>query len=165
MLCMINRVLIVYKSKHNTTKQYAEWIHEEVESDLINFDYLSIKDIEKYEIIVLGSWIFDDKVVIADFIINNWKMFENKKVIIFSNGLTHPKDGKLKEIFDSSFPQYIKNSIYFYALGGELSFNNLSLYDKLILKFKHKFREVHNVERDSIRPIVIKIYDLKVLGN
>lgn len=162
---MINRVLIVYKSKHNTTKQYAEWIHEEVESDIINFDYLNIKNIEKYGIIVFGSWIFDDKVVIADFIINNWKIFENKKIIIFCNGLTHPKDGKLKEIFDSSFPQYIKNSIYFYALGGELSFDNLSLYDKLILKFKHKFREVHNVERDSIRPIVIKIYSLKVVGN
>ncbi|MFP4401890.1 MAG: flavodoxin domain-containing protein [Candidatus Nanoarchaeia archaeon] len=159
----MRNVLIVYKSKHNTTKQYAQWIHEEVESTLIDVDYLLRDDLKDFDIIVFGSWIFDDTIMIASHIEKYWEILQYKRVILFCDGLTHPQDEKMNWIYEKSIPKHIRDNIYFYPLGGELSFQSISFFEKLILKFKNKFREAHQIDKLAIKPILLKIYNLKVI--
>lgn len=159
----MNEVLILYKTKHNTTKQYAFWIHKEIKSNIISLDKVSLKQIQDHDIIVIGSWIFDDKIVAREYIKKNWKTLQNKKIVLFANGLTHPNDEKMEKIFQRSFPKYIQDQIYFFPIGGKLSFEKINIFEKMILKFKKKFRETNEIDSKFIRPIVIKIYSLKFL--
>ena len=157
-------VLIAYKTKHNTTKQYATWIHNEVESDIVNLDDISRVNLDNYDVIVIGSWIFDDIIVASDYIKKNWDKLESKKVILFVNGLTDPRDEKMTKIYKNSLPSYIRLQIHFFPIGGKLSFANISLWDRIVLKFRGKFRETNQIQESAIRPIVVKIYDLKING-
>ena len=95
------KILIIYKTRHNTTKNYAKWISEEIQSDIINVDKVKSNQIKDYDIIVFGSWIYDDKITIAPFIKDNWEILKNKKLLLFCNGLTNSEDPKMNKIFET----------------------------------------------------------------
>lgn len=159
----MDSVLIAYISKHNTTKQYAKWISEEVKSIVIDLDKIDPLDLETYKVIVFGSWIFDDKIVVRDFIIKHWDILQNKHVILFANGLTDPKDPKMKRILKRSFDKHIRDQIHFYPIGGKLNLDELSWVERSILKFKDKFRSTNMIDERYVKPIVVKIYALNML--
>lgn len=158
------KILIVYKSRHHTTELYARWIHQEVESDLVNVDYLDKKRLKDYDIIAFGSWIYKDKIQIADYIKSNWNVLKDKKVVLFSVGLTQPEDMKTKIIYQISLPTHIRDSISYFPLWGKLHLDGLNIFEKIVLKMHKKFRELDQIEERTIRPIVVKLYDLKVVG-
>lgn len=159
----MNDTLIVYKTKHNTTKQYAHWIHEQIKSDLVNIKFVHKVDLSSYKVVIFGSWIYDDKITIAPYIEKHWDVLQDKHIILFCDGLTDPRDDKMLEIFENSLPRHIREKIYFYPLGGRLSFDTISLWDKLVLKFKGKFRETNLKSDLFVKPIVVKAYELKML--
>lgn len=158
------KVLIVYLSKHNTTKLYSKWISEEIESDLVSFEDIGKVNFDNYSIVVFGSWVYLDKIKVSDYVVDNWEILKTKKVIVFSSAITQPEDKKTQKIFEDSFPKYIRESIYYFPLWGKLHIDELNFIEKLTLKFKNKFRELNEIDRNRIRPIVVKLYDLKVIG-
>lgn len=157
-------VLIIYKTKHHTTKQYAKWIQEEVKCDIVNVDSIHHVKLNDYKVIVFGSWIFDDNIVIAPFIKKHWDIFQKKHLVLFADGLTDPQDEKMQVILKKSFPKHIIEQLHFFPLGGDLDFSKISLWDKLVLKVKGKFRETHQKNQLLVKPIVVKIYELKFLN-
>ncbi len=158
------KTLILYLSKHKTTEKYATWISEEAQSDLVSIDNASNINLDDYSVIVFGSWVYLDKIKIADYIIDNWKILQTKKIIVFSSAITKPQDPKTKQIFEDSFPKYIRDSIYYFPLPGKLSIDEVNIVEKITLKIRKKYKELDDVDRLLIRPIVVKIYDLKVIG-
>jgi spore coat polysaccharide biosynthesis predicted glycosyltransferase SpsG len=50
------KVLIVYQSKYGSTKQYAEWIHQEIKGDLVNIEQGDKPDLAKYDIMIIGGY-------------------------------------------------------------------------------------------------------------
>jgi hypothetical protein len=66
------KVLIVYQSKYGSTKQYAEWIHQEIKGDLVNIEQGDKPDLAKYDIMIFGGYMRTGYIVIAPFIKDNW---------------------------------------------------------------------------------------------
>jgi menaquinone-dependent protoporphyrinogen IX oxidase len=78
------RTLIIYQSKYGSTKQYAEWINQAVESDITDIDNAYRLDLDSYDIIVLGTYFHASHIKMRKFIIKKWDEFKSKKVILFS---------------------------------------------------------------------------------
>ncbi len=49
------KIAVVYTSKYGTTQQYAQWIAKDVGADLLRQDACKVKDLEKYECLVLAG--------------------------------------------------------------------------------------------------------------
>ena len=45
----MDKTVVIYKSKHGSTKKYAEWIGEELECPVFSADDFSKKELEDYE--------------------------------------------------------------------------------------------------------------------
>jgi len=76
--------IVVYSSLCGNTKQYAEWISEEVGADCVCVDYASSEQLSQYDVVIFGSHVrFGD--------ITHRKRFAElsknlKKVIVFVVG-------------------------------------------------------------------------------
>ena len=51
----MDKTVVIYKSKHGSTKKYAEWIGEELECPVFSADDFSKKELEDYENIIFGG--------------------------------------------------------------------------------------------------------------
>ena len=45
------KTLVIYKSKYGSTKQYAEWIAEELDCEAVDAKSVKPLDLEKYDIV------------------------------------------------------------------------------------------------------------------
>ena len=82
------KILIAYQSKYGSTKQYAEWIHQEIKGDLVNIENGDKPDLTRYDIIIIGSSVRVGNIVIAPFIKDHWSVMKGKKVILLSSKTT-----------------------------------------------------------------------------
>ena len=83
----MRRIAVVYKSKHGTTKQYAEWIAEETGADLFNVDQCKGSDLSDYDTIVFGGCIHAGGIQGIEFLRKNMGTFCVKDVFAFAVGL------------------------------------------------------------------------------
>ena len=67
---MDKKAVVIYTSKRGSTKQYAEWIHEELsklcECDIFAFEDSKKVNLYEYDLIVYGGWIRGSGIVNFD---------------------------------------------------------------------------------------------------
>ena len=83
----MDRTVVIYKSKHGSTKQYAEWIGEELDCPVIAEKDFSKKDFDKYDNIIFGGCVQAGGIMGFDLIKKNMRRLENKKIVTFAVGL------------------------------------------------------------------------------
>jgi menaquinone-dependent protoporphyrinogen IX oxidase len=127
------KVLIAYQSKYGSTKQYAEWIHQEMKGDLINIENGDKSDLARYDIIIIGGSVRVGNIVIAPFIKDHWSVMKGKKVILFTTSGTPPQHPKIQSIYEKSLPDEIRKEIIYFPLHGRISIENLTLLDKKLV--------------------------------
>lgn len=78
--------IIIYQSKYGSTKKYAEWLMEEIQFDCIKTSNAKIKDIEKYNTIILCGGIYASGISGISFLRRNYDVLKDKKLAIFCVG-------------------------------------------------------------------------------
>jgi menaquinone-dependent protoporphyrinogen IX oxidase len=158
------KVLIAYQSKYGSTKQYAEWIHQEMKGDLVNIENGDKTDLESYHIIILGGSVRVGKIVIAPFIMDHWSVMKGKNVILFTTSGTPPQHPKIKSIYEKSLPEEIRKDIKYFPLHGRVSMENLTLLDKKLMAIgkmmeqdetlkKNMGKDFDGVQRKNLLPL------------
>jgi hypothetical protein len=127
------RVLIVYQSKYGSTKQYAEWLHRDIPSDLINAEKEDRPEFSRYDVIVFGSYIRMGRIVIVPLIVENWGNVKGKKIILFTASGTPPGHPNIRKIYDSGLPENIRREIKYFPLRGRILSKDLSFFDTLLV--------------------------------
>ena len=127
------RVLIVYKSKYGSTKQYAQWINKDIPSDLVDADKEDKHDFTGYDVIVFGGYIRMDRIVVAPLIVSNWGDIKAKKVILFTSSGTPPGHPNIQKIYHSNLPEEIRKEIKYFPLRGKILSKDLSFFDKFLV--------------------------------
>ena len=127
------KVLIVYQSKYGSTKQYAEWIHQEIKGDLVNIEQGDKPDLAKYDIMIIGGYMRTGHIVIAPFIKDNWSIVKEKRVILFTTSGTPPQHPKIQSIYKKSLPAEIRKEIKHFSLHGRMYCKNLTFFDKFLM--------------------------------
>lgn len=157
------KTLILYKSKYGSSKQYAQWLNQEINSDMFELD--KCPSLENYNLIILGGGVYMGKINGSDFISKNWDTLKNKKVILFSTSGAEPGTPEIKSFYENSLSQEIRSQIKYFPLSGACSYKDLTFLHK-IMSFigsllqkdpqkKHEMRHGFNrVKRENINPIL-----------
>ncbi len=152
------RVLIVYQSKYGSTKQYAEWIHKEIPSQMVDIKKCNAPQFIKYDVIVFGGYIRTGRIVIAPLIIETWNTIKEKKVILFTASGTPPEHPNISKIYNANLPHEIGKEIKYFPLCGRMLHKDLSSYDEGLVAVGRMMEKDETLKRfmtedfDDVKP-------------
>lgn len=75
--------LVLYKGKYGATKQYANWVGEKLDATVVEAAALSSLLLQNYDYLVIGSSVYMEKLVLADWLKKNGDLFKNRKLFLF----------------------------------------------------------------------------------
>lgn len=132
---MNKRVLIVYKSVTGFTKQYAQWIAEELGCEAVELKKVTANTLSGYQIIIFGGRFHAGFV---DGLKQGKKLFAEsgaERLVVFGTGATPgTQTNMIEEAWKNNFtPEELAQIPHFYMESG-LRYDNMPLGDKLMLK-------------------------------
>ena len=122
--------VVLYGSKYGSTKQYAEWIAEELNADLLDVNDANLQNIKNYDTIIYGGAVYAGGITGINFIVKNYDQLKNAKLVIFTCGIADPS-------IDINKENLIKN------IRGAMDYSKMSFLHKtmmsaLVKKIKNK---------------------------
>jgi menaquinone-dependent protoporphyrinogen IX oxidase len=168
------QVLTAYQSKYGSTKQYAEWIHQEMKGDLVNIENGDKPDLARYDILIIGGYVRAGNIVIAPFIKDHWSEIKGKKIILFTTSGTPPRHPKIQSIYEKSLPEEMRNEIKYFPLHGRISGKDLTLFDQFLIAVgkimeqdetlkKDMGKDFDGVQRESLLPLFEYVKEVKTI--
>ena len=134
----MKKTAVVYYTKHGATKRYAEWIAEETGADLFNGDSVSARDLEDYDIIVLGGGIYAGGIRGLELFQKNIKRrFAGKDLIVFGVGISIDDEQNRKQAAQINFQKKLAGLPYIF-LPGAFDPAAIKGVDKAIINFTKK---------------------------
>jgi menaquinone-dependent protoporphyrinogen IX oxidase len=131
---MNKEILVIYGSIHGTTKQYAQWLSEELKSSIIKRQGVKPMDLMDHDIIIYGGALYAGGINGISVITKNWKQLIGKHIIIFTVGLANPENTNFKNIIEEAFTQEQIEKVKIFHLRGGINYNKLGLNHKVMMK-------------------------------
>lgn len=128
--------IVIYKSKYGSTKQYAEWIAEELSCRAINAKDVKFEDIKDYDTIIYGGGLYAEVINGSTIITKNIDKLADKKVIVYTTGLT-PVDCREyydKMVVEKNFKNGVPENVKIFNFIGKMIIDELSLVHKTAIK-------------------------------
>lgn len=106
--------IVIYKTKYGSTKDYADWIAEELGCDAVDAKNLKIDDILGYDTIIYGGGLYAEVINGVSLITRNIDRLKDKKIVIYTTGITPPDvreyydDEVIKKNFKNGVPENVK---------------------------------------------------------
>lgn len=128
--------IVIYKSKYGSTKQYAEWIAEELGCPAVDVKKTKIQDILGYDTIIYGGGLYAEIINGASFITKNLESLSDKKLIVFSTGIT-PIDCREyydKLVVEKNFKGEAAEKIKMFNFLGKMVLDELSTVHRTAIK-------------------------------
>jgi len=129
--------IIIYQSKYGATKKYVDWLIEETNFDYVETRNAKIKDIEKYNTIILCGGIYASGIAGISFLRKNYSVLQNKKIAIFCVGASPFEEKAFHEIKSHNLKETLKNIPTFYGRGA-WDEKNMTFKDRTLCKLLQK---------------------------
>lgn len=125
--------LVIYYSKYGSTKQYSEWIAEDINANIIRLEDVDSNQLSYYDTIIIGSGVYAGGLKIKKFITKNKSILDNKNVIIFAVGASPATLEQRDKIFNDTFKKKLSGNYNFYLLRGAFDYEKLNFDDKMLI--------------------------------
>lgn len=162
--------LVVFKGRYGSTEEYANWIAEDLGFGLACSDDIKKKDLENYDVLVIGSSVYTGRLRISEWLEENREILLKKPLYLFTVSGTHPTEDRiLQRILNLSVPEEMHDRYRHYPLHGRLVSKKLTLKDRFFISFGSRIsnggvkpkgnplRDYDYVARDSINAMVEEI--------
>ncbi|MGN1033504.1 MAG: flavodoxin domain-containing protein [Intestinibacter sp.] len=131
----MDKTVIIYKTKYNTTKKYAGWLAIKTNADLYELSDIRNADLKKYDNIIFGGFIENGYIKGIDFIKENYDKIKEKNIIVFYVGLgLYSREEIIKLNF---FPYYKYKGIKYFELLGDFDYKKLNFIDKIKINYSN----------------------------
>ena len=117
------KTAIIYRSFLGSTRKYAEWLHESIESDLFKPRQISKSKLQEYDLIILCSGTYAGWISIRGYLKKRWETLQGKKVVLLVVGIALPEDADSIKAFEK-IPDNIRNGIKYFKLPGTIGSSN-----------------------------------------
>ena len=124
--------IIVYRSSYGSTKQYAEWIHDET-----GFPVFESRDDSipwDADTVVIGCPIIANKPTLLGWMQKHWHQLKRKNVILFTTSGADPATEPVKEWIDKALPATMKDHVAVFPLAGRFEFAKLGRMHKAMMR-------------------------------
>ena len=136
------KTAIIYHSKYGHTKQYAQWLAEELNADIYESKNLKISMLDDYASLVFGGSLYAGKNKAASLIVKHFEQIKDKKVALFTCGLADVSNeinlNNRNKALDKVITPEIREKITVFHLQGGIDYDNLSFLHKMMMKMVHK---------------------------
>lgn len=128
------KTVIIYKSKHGATQEYARYIKENIaDSEIFSVEEFDASSLNSYDNVILGSSVYNGSTFYKDFLTKNWDLLRSKRVFVFAVGMLDKDHTNSKSEYES-IPEDIRGNIQYVKLPGRIVFTKLNLFEKFIIK-------------------------------
>lgn len=103
--------IVIYQSGTGFTAKYAQWIAEGLECEAKEYKSVNPNELEAYDMVIYGGWIFGGMVAGYDKI----KALNLKNVVVFAVGMTVPSEEVATKIAEQN--QIPRERLYYYEGG------------------------------------------------
>lgn len=123
------KILIIYNSKYGSSRKYAFILGKKLNGDILNFKNISKYTLEKYEMIIFSSGIYEEKIRGLNKFFTFEEILERKKVIICAVGIEKRSLKKYEELKENNKINGNKKELFY--LMGSYTFKKLKVIDKI----------------------------------
>ncbi|MCB2293508.1 flavodoxin domain-containing protein [Clostridium algoriphilum] len=127
------KTVVIYKSKTGFSKKYAEWIAEELSSDIFDVSKVNLNMLMTYDTIIYGAGLYAGGINGIKYIIQNLDKLKDKKIAIFATGASPFREEVLSEVRDKNFSPEEQKYIQFFYLRGGFNYSRLNPFNKVIM--------------------------------
>ena len=154
------RKIVIYKSKYGSTKQYAQWISEELSCPCFDAKEVTVNTLSDYDVIIYGGGLYAEVINGVSLITKNFEKLANKKLVVFSTGITpiDMRDYYDKLVLQKNFKPYMLEKIKVFNFLGKMVLSELSLPHKAALKTLKKIMSSKENPTD-MEKLLIKLCD------
>jgi menaquinone-dependent protoporphyrinogen IX oxidase len=160
----MKKAIVIYTSKRGSTKQYAEWIAEELGCKALALADADLKNINLYEYdcIVYGGWIRGSGIVDFNKFARHLDADLMKRLIVFGVGFADETADNYAQVWGYSIGKIDpknENGSILYILGGKYDPAAVTGFDKFLMKIMRTVlvsgstkdaRKAANMMRDRI---------------
>ncbi len=144
------KVVVVYKSISGFTKKYAEWIAEELKSDIFKQEEINIDKLLEYDAIIYGGSLHAAGITGINIIKKNFGQLKDKNIIVFVTGASPFKEEIIDEITQKNFKDEEQKYVKLFYFRGGFNFNKLNFTNKIIMTlFKWKIQSKRDKTPDE----------------
>lgn len=114
--------IVIYKTKYGSTKQYAEWISEDLGCDAVDAKNVKVDDLLGYDTIIYGGGLYAEVINGMSLITRNIDKLRDKKIIVYTTGIT-PSDVREYydgEVIDKNFKKGVPENIKIFNFLGKM---------------------------------------------
>ena len=135
------KTVVVYKSRYGSTGKYAHWIAEETGGDIFEASSVNGDVLGDYDVIIYGGSLHALGIVGFSVIKRNFERIKDKKLIVFSVGMSPAYPEAMEEVKKNNFTPAMTGKIEYFHLRGGFNFKKLNLMDKVLMfMMKQKIR-------------------------
>lgn len=130
----MKNIAVIYKSNYGATRQYAYWIAEELDAELLERKLVSPDQLDKYDYIVYGGGLYASGINGVDLVTKN----NINNLVIFTVGLANPETTDYTDIINSNISKELQNNIKIFHLRGGMDYNELGLVHRGMMAMMKK---------------------------
>jgi len=128
--------IVVYKSKYGSTRNYAQWIAQDLSCEAVDAKKVNADDLTKYDTIIYGGGLYAEVINGVSLITKNIDKFKDKKIIVYSTGITplNYREYYDKLVIEKNFKPEMLSKIKIYNFLGKMVLDELSFAHRTALK-------------------------------
>lgn len=152
--------IVIYKSKYGSTKAYAEWIAEEMGCEAIDVKSIKADDLQGFDTIIYGGGLYAEMIGGISFITKNFDKIDNKKIVVFTTGLTPPdcREYYDKYVPEKNFKPHMLEKIKIFNFPGKMILDELSFPHRAAIKALKKIMSAKE-NPTEMEQMLIKLCD------
>ncbi len=159
----MGKTAVLYRSKYGSTGQYAKWIAEETGADLFRIPHVSVRDLARYDTIIVGGGLYAGGMLGASFLKRNFAAIADKRIIVFSVGASFANEKNIAAIKARLLAPEMLSRVSFYHLRGALDYHAMKPLDRFAMRLLvSMIRRKPESERDEEEKGIVATYGKSV---
>lgn len=155
------KIAIIYTSQTGFTKQYAQWLSEEVKGECFTVTEAEKTDFSEYDAIVFGGWCFAGTIKKLDWFKGKMAQWADKKKAVFAVGASPAENPELEEGLRKNFTDEEWRQMWVFYCPGGLCYEKMKPVSKVMMKMFVKMLAKKKSEKEQMMAEMLgKSYDI-----
>ncbi len=143
--------IIIYRSSYGSTKQYAQWIHEDTGFPM--FDSRDKAISWDADTVVIGCPVLANKPFLLGWMQKHWEKLHDKNLVLFTTSGADPASEPVKDWIEKALPSQMKANIKVFPLAGRFDFAELSGMHKLMMRIGAVLLRSEEIKNQMKHPV------------
>ncbi len=124
-------VALVYTTKYGHTKQYADWLKEELDIEVKTINTFNAAQMLSYKLVIFASGVYNDKIQIMDFIKKQGTSINPSRIMIAAvTWFTNESEDAKPKLIEDNYPENFKNVVPLVILNSGINKKQINVMEK-----------------------------------